>query len=230
MLKTSLDLPTKEEVLAQSNKNNNNSEKKNEIGQINNDDSKINIINKKTSLLPSILNIPPAPSLNKNDHKIISPLNQNGNNIIINNNPNQSNINNNPNHQFNINNNPNYQFNNNDNLNYQFINNNNPNYQFNNNNYQNNQSNINNYQSNFNNNFYQKPMPNYNPNINQINVIQPVIVDSSYNNQNIVIERERRRSRAICAIILFYLSWCFNHILIYLCCLIIRHFRIGHIK
>ena len=224
MLKTSLDLPTKEEVLTQYNKNKNITEKKNEISQINNDDSKINIINKKTSLLPSILNAPPPPSLNKNDHKIISPLNQNGNNNIINNNQNKFNINNNPNHQININNNPN-QFNINNNPN-------NPNHQFNNNNYQNNQSNINNYQPNFNNNFYQKPMPNYNPNINQINVIQPVIVDSSYNNQNIVIERERerRRSRAICAIILFYLSWCFNHILFYLCCLIMRQFRIGHIK
>ena len=229
MLKTSLDLPTKEEVLTQYNKNKNITEKKNEIGQINNDDSKINIINKKTSLLPSILNAPPAPSLNKNDHKIISPLNQNGNNIIINNSPNQLNINNNPNNQFNSNNNPNHQFNINNNPNYQFNNNINQNNQFNINNYQNNQSNINNYKPNFNNNFYQKPMPN-NPNINQINVIQPVIVDSSYNNQNIVIEREGRRSRAICAIILFYLSWCFNHILFYLCCLIIRQFRIGHIK
>ena len=187
MLKSSLDLPTKEEISAHSKNNqNNNIEEKNsnEIRKINNDDSKINIINKKTSLLPSISNKPPAPPLNKNEEQFIPPLNQNGNH----------NINYNQNNHFNINYIPK------------------------------NDLDVNNYQSNINNNnIYPQIMPNYNTNAKYINVVQPVIIDSSYNHPNVMRERqEREERRTFCAI---FLSWCFNYCLFFFCCLIIRQFR-----
>ena len=89
------------------------------------------------------------------------------------------------------------------------------NYDINNNQY-NNQYNRNN-QYNPNNNGIPPAYPTY----NQINYNQPVIVDSSYNYKYVERERKEAVKRAFCSACFFYLIWCFNHILFYLCCLIL---------
>ena len=88
------------------------------------------------------------------------------------------------------------------------------NYDINNNQY-NNQYNSNQY--NPNNNGIPQAYPTY----NQINYNQPVIVDSSYNYKYVERERKEAVKRAFCSACFFYLIWCFNHILFYLCCLLL---------
>ncbi len=87
-----------------------------------------------------------------------------------------------------------------------------------------------NYQQNINNNYYQNPqmMPEYIPPVNQIN-IQPVIIQSSYDQHNNINIRqksvEKERKKVFWCIIAHYLSIFFSRFLFYFCCLIIRHLR-----
>ena len=205
------DLPSKEEIYNKPNKNQNNNISipqniNKENNKINNDDSKINIINNQNSLLRSVHNRPPPPIANIYN-------NSNMNNI----NPNERNpqMNLNQNHHFNINNNPYNSYNNNQiNINSNQLN-----------------ANINNvYNNGFNqNNNRGQPNPAYIPPTNQIPPIQPVYIKSSnynYNVDRIKVEQEYRRSE-FCALLFFYCSWCATHILFYFCCLILRMFRRG---
>ena len=199
-INNSIELPTKEEVYAQHNNNSKNINR--QIPHFNNDDSKINIINNnKRSLLDPRLNHGPAPVFIPNQNIIPNPINQKDINVQINSNqinPNQINSN-----QINPN-------------------------QINPNQINPNQINPNqNYQQNIYNN-YQNPkmMPEYIPPVNQINIIQPVIVQSSYDqHNNINVRQEREEKKVFWCIIAHYLSIFFNRFLFYFCCLLIRYLR-----
>ena len=190
------DLPTKDEVEAH--------QKENKQKPQFNDDSKINIINNNKTLLSSKVNCSPAPINNLKKNEISNSIDSNSNDINYNSNQiNQNNVFQNqitPNNNF-------------------YPNQMNPN----NNIYQN--------QMNPNNNInygYQNPqmMPVYQPHPNQMNILQPVIIQQSYNQQNNINIRKRVeniREQACCCLILFYLSLCFKKFLCFLCCYIISH-------
>ena len=163
-----------------------------------NDDSKINIINNNKTLLSSKMNCGPAPINNLKKKEISNSIDSNSNDISYNSNKiNQNNVFQN---QFF----PNQMKANNNIYPNQITQNNNINYG------------------------YQNPqmMPVYQPPHNEMNIIQPVIIQQSYNQQSNINIRKREeniREQACCCLILFYLSLCFKNFLCFLCCYIISH-------
>jgi hypothetical protein len=76
------------------------------------------------------------------------------------------------------------------------------------------------------NNQYNNQMAQAYPVYNQNQYNQPVVIDSSYNYHYREKAMQEERERAVSNVCLFYLIWCINHTLFYICCLIMGHF--GH--
>ena len=191
------DLPTKDEVDARQN------EKKQKPKF--DDDSKINIINNNKTLLNKNINRGAAPPFIPKKQKISNSINSNDisyNSKDVNYNSNQINQNKNFQNQFNPNGNiyQNQIYPNDNIYQNQFNPNGNVNYE------------------------YQNPqaMTAYPPPPNHMNIVQPVIIQQSYNQHNIIRKNEGNiAKKACCYLFIFNLFMCFRQFLFYLCCYII---------
>ena len=208
------DLPTKDEIDARPNE-------KNQKPQFDNDNSKINIINKNNkTLLNKNINRSAAPPFIPKKHKITNSTNSNE----ISSNSNDANYNSN---QINQNKNFQNQIYQSDNI-YQ-------NKMYPNDNIYQNQINPNGniYQNqiypNGNINYeYQNPqaMAPYPP---HMNIEQPVIIQQSYNQQNIIRKNEGDiAKKACCYLLIFNLFMCLRQFFFYLCCYIITSCLSSH--
>ena len=192
------DLPTKDEIDVRQNG-------KKQKPKIDNDDSKINIINNNKTLLNQNMNGSAAPPFIPKKHKISNPINSND----INHNSNDVNYNSN---QINQNKNFQNQIYPNDNIYQNQINPNDNIYQ----NQFNPNGNI--YQNQFYPNGgvnyeYQNPQEKtaYPPPQNHMNIVQPVIIQQSYNQQNIIRKNEGNiAEKACCYLVMFNLFMCFR--------------------
>jgi len=196
-----VEYPSEEEIYKKQNLNQNNNISipqniNKENNKTNNDESKINIINNKNSIFPTVQNKPPPP---------IPNIYNNSNMNNFNPNERKPQMNSNQNYHFNINNNQYNSYNNNQiNINNNLYNNG----------------------FNQNNNMGQPiptyiPPANQIPPVQPV-YIEPSY--DKYILEKKRAEKEYARSQ-FCNLCFFYCSWCATHILFYFCCLILRMFR-----